>query len=31
MLADWEVYAKEADVKKEYAEQIKDALRLLRK
>ncbi|MFA7493763.1 MAG: type II toxin-antitoxin system HipA family toxin [Proteiniphilum sp.] len=31
VLADWEVYAKEADVKKEYAEQIKDALRLLRK
>lgn len=31
VLADWEVYAKEVDVKKEYAEQIKDALRLLRK
>lgn len=31
VLADWEVYAKEVDVKKEYAEQIKDTLRLLRK
>lgn len=31
VLADWEVYAKEVDVKKEYAKQIKDTLRLLRK
>lgn len=30
VLADWEVYAKEVDVKKEYAKQIKETLRLLR-
>lgn len=31
VFADWEIYAKEVGVKKEYAEQIKETLRLLHK